>query len=225
MALLLGFSLAILRDGDAQSVKFRRHGNLASETRGFLKPEGEIEHVVLVLARRARPVIPVVIDDDVAGGAGQTSPAGSLDAQIGVASGLHHADTLIDGDLVLLAVRGGEYNLRHSCSHSDCFEVSWRRAPPRRASIRQRHRANHVVRHIMALARSAAFYHNKGHPPHCGARGPVAVRRLLQSSQNLRNLFKVVAAGFPAPGDADGAPRRIARAHGAKYMAFMHLAR
>src|SRR6185312_10773558 len=64
---------AARRQPDYQAVERLGHHDLAAEPRGLLEPEGEVEHVLLVLGRRRQLGEPGWIDDDVAGRAGKRS--------------------------------------------------------------------------------------------------------------------------------------------------------
>src|SRR6185437_11698610 len=65
-----------LRQLDGEAVELLGHDDLAAEPRGLRQAEGEVEHVLLVLARFLEQLVPFGIDDDVAGRAGERALAG-----------------------------------------------------------------------------------------------------------------------------------------------------
>src|SRR3954471_4723137 len=70
------------RELDGETVKLLGDDDLAAETRGRGQAEGEIEHVLLVLARFLQQLVPFRIDDDVTGRAGKRAFAGALDIDV-----------------------------------------------------------------------------------------------------------------------------------------------
>lgn len=68
------------RQADLHPVNLLGHFNLTSQPRGLREAEGEIQHVVFVVRGFGHGVVFVgVVDDDVAGGAGAGSTAGTLE--------------------------------------------------------------------------------------------------------------------------------------------------
>ena len=67
------------RQTDLHAVNLLGHLDLTSQPRGLGEPEGEIQHVVFVVRGFGHGVVFIgVVDDDVAGGAGARSTAGTL---------------------------------------------------------------------------------------------------------------------------------------------------
>src|SRR6185437_4311717 len=70
---------AARRKSHDQPVERLGHDDLAAKPRGLLEPEGEIEHVLLVLRRFRQLGEPRRIDDDVTSGASKRALARALD--------------------------------------------------------------------------------------------------------------------------------------------------
>src|SRR5678815_4811892 len=62
-----------------ESVELLADADLAAEPRGRLEPGGEVEHVLLVLARRRQQIEELFLHDHMAGGAGQAAFARAFD--------------------------------------------------------------------------------------------------------------------------------------------------
>src|SRR5258708_27763713 len=79
-----------LRQLDGKAVGLLGHDDLTAEPRGLRQAEGEVEHVLLVLARLVQQLVPFRIDDDVAGRAGERALAGALDVDAVLVRDLQH---------------------------------------------------------------------------------------------------------------------------------------
>src|SRR3546814_2026689 len=77
---------------DDEAVELLGHDDLAAEARSGRQAEGEVEHVLLVLRGCVQLVVPGLVDDDVAGGAGERALAGPLDVDIEAVGDLHHRE-------------------------------------------------------------------------------------------------------------------------------------
>ncbi len=86
---------------------------LAAEPRGLGEAEGEVEHVLLVLARLGQQLVPVGIDDHMAGRAGERALAGALDIDIVAMRDLEHGKPDRRVDLLARAVAPDKHHLGH----------------------------------------------------------------------------------------------------------------
>ena len=86
------------RQADGEAVELLGHHDLAAEARGVGEAEGEVEHVLLVLAGILEHFEPFGIDDDVAGRAGERALASALDIDVVAMRDLQHreADRRLD---------------------------------------------------------------------------------------------------------------------------------
>src|SRR5271169_2153928 len=75
-----------------QTVELLGNDDLAAEPGGLAEVEGEVEHVLLVLARLLKQIIPLGIDDDVAGRAGERAFACPLDIDIMAVGDFEHRE-------------------------------------------------------------------------------------------------------------------------------------
>src|SRR5271155_1302569 len=73
-----------------QAVELLGDDDLATEARGDGEIEREVEHVLLVLARLVEQLIPLWIDNDVAGRAGERAFAGAFDVDVIAAGDFEH---------------------------------------------------------------------------------------------------------------------------------------
>src|SRR5262245_42772806 len=81
------------RQLDHQAVERLAHADLAAEARGMGEAERQVEHVLLILAGRRQLLEPDLLDDDVAGRAGQRALAGALDIDAVAMGDFEHAET------------------------------------------------------------------------------------------------------------------------------------
>src|SRR3954468_12073934 len=81
-------------DADGQAVERRAQAHLAAEARGAGEVAGEVEHVLLLRRGRRQAVDPVLVDVDVAGGAGHLAAAGPLHVDAVQARRLEQARTV-----------------------------------------------------------------------------------------------------------------------------------
>src|ERR1700746_3671016 len=78
------------RQLDHQSVQFRTHADLATQTRGVCETERKVEHVLLGLAGRRELLEPDRVDDHVTGRAGERALAGAFDIDVVAMGDLEH---------------------------------------------------------------------------------------------------------------------------------------
>lgn len=107
------------RQADLHAVNLLGHFNLTSQPRGLREPEGEIQHVVFVVRGFGHGVVFIgVVDDDVAGGAGAGSSAGTLGGDV----------REVNGERILREGRG-EREGGPSISRSSAWAMSIRLSP------------------------------------------------------------------------------------------------
>src|SRR5438477_6937596 len=92
------------RQGDGEPVELVAHDDLAAEPRGLCEAEGEVQHVLLVLARVLQQLVPFRIDDDMTGRAGERTLAGALDVDPVLVGDLQHRKPERRLDLTAVAV-------------------------------------------------------------------------------------------------------------------------
>src|SRR5216684_3884820 len=102
------------RQLDHQPVERLAHADLAAQPRGMGEPEGEIEHVLLVLAGRRQLVEPVLFDDHMTGRAGERAFAGAFDVDVVAMGDLEHAEAKRRLYFLARPVLENERHLRHS---------------------------------------------------------------------------------------------------------------
>src|SRR5258708_12293236 len=98
---------------DGKAGEVLGHEDLTAEPRGLRQPEGEVEHVLLVLARLVQQLVPFRIDDDVAGRAGERALAGALDVDAVLVRDLQHRKAERRVHLAARAVALDESHFRH----------------------------------------------------------------------------------------------------------------
>src|ERR1700761_5313212 len=86
-ALILALSalLRVARAGGqahGQAIQLLADDDLAAEAGSLGQAEGEVEHVLLVLAGLGQQVVPFVLDDDMAGRAGERALARTFEVDI-----------------------------------------------------------------------------------------------------------------------------------------------
>src|SRR5688500_2204019 len=101
------------RQLDDQPVERLAHADLAAQARGVGEPEGEVEHVLLVLACGRQLVEPVFLDHDMAGRAGERALAGALYAAVIAMGDFEHAETERRLNLLARAILQDECHLWH----------------------------------------------------------------------------------------------------------------
>lgn len=69
-------------EGNLHAFQVRLHLDLTSEPGQLGQGEGEIEHVILIVARLGETVEGGLVEVDVAGGAGETALAGALQIDV-----------------------------------------------------------------------------------------------------------------------------------------------
>ena len=87
--------------------------DLAAEARSRGQAEGEIEHVLLVLARLLQQLVPFRIDDHVTGRAGERALAGALDVDVVPVRDFEHREAERRIDLAAGPVALDKDHLRH----------------------------------------------------------------------------------------------------------------
>jgi hypothetical protein len=111
-----------------ESVQLLRDADLATQPGTRADFARELQHVVFHFARGADLRSPFLIDQDMAGGAGQATTALCLDARQTVANGpLHHRETFFDLDGARDTVVTDVGDLRHAASSGRCFADWYRR--------------------------------------------------------------------------------------------------
>src|SRR5215212_10188109 len=101
------------RELDDQAVERLAHADLTAEPRGVGEPEGEVEHVFLVLAGWGELVEPFLLDHDMAGRAGKRALAGALDGDVVTMGDFEHAETERRLHLLARAILQNECHLWH----------------------------------------------------------------------------------------------------------------
>src|SRR5580658_933659 len=102
-----------LRQLHREAVELFGHDDLATEPGRLRQPEGEVEHVLLVLARILQKLEPFGIDDDVAGRAGERALASAFDVDAVLMGDLEHREPERRVHFATLAVALDESHLRH----------------------------------------------------------------------------------------------------------------
>src|SRR4029450_5291247 len=101
------------RQLDDQPVERLAHTDLAAQPRGVGEAEGEVEHVLLVLARGGELVEPFLLDHDMAGRAGERALAGALDVDMVAMGDFEHAETERRLHLLARSILQNECHFRH----------------------------------------------------------------------------------------------------------------
>src|SRR6185312_2849119 len=101
------------RQADGQPVKLLGDNDLAAEARGGGQPEGEVEHVLLVLGRVLQQLVPLGIDDDMAGRTGERTLARAFDVDIVAVGDLVHQQAERGTDLAPGPVALDKNHTRH----------------------------------------------------------------------------------------------------------------
>ena len=96
-----------------QPVELLGDDDLAAQPRGLAEVEGEVEHVLLVLARLLEQIVPIGVDDDMAGRAGERAFAGALDIDVVAMGDFEHRQAERRVDLAAGPVALDKDHLRH----------------------------------------------------------------------------------------------------------------
>ena len=157
--------------------------DLAAEPRGPGQVEGEIEHVLLVLARLLQQIVPFGFDDDVAGRAGERAFARAFDVDVVAMGDFEHREPERRLDLAPGSVALDEDHLRHQAD-----------SPRRGARPRRRRRSSARIAAASAgpSGRTAAPAQPRGDdaepptPAQLSRRPPASARAVPRRSASCR---------------------------------------
>src|SRR5262252_2459504 len=93
--------------------QFLGHDDLTAKARGSRQVEGEVEHVLLLLAGFSQPAVPFRIDDDVTGRAGERAFTGAFDVDVMAACNFHHRHADRRVEFAARSVALNKCDLRH----------------------------------------------------------------------------------------------------------------